>query len=155
MSDTERTIEAMQESTSTAMQEPTPTAMQEPTPADPVAIVRTWGTCGGEPRLDGHRLTVWFFRGHREHIDYLKENWPYLTDAQIAVAFAWLDAHPEACFVHDQDAAEQDIAWYGPKDTWHNPAAIQRDARVTIDTTGNTLTPDTVRASDIGGYVLG
>jgi len=36
-----------------------PTAEQpSPPPADRVRIVSTPGTCGGRPRIDGHRITV-------------------------------------------------------------------------------------------------
>lgn len=55
-------------------------------------VVRTRDTCFNRPRIDGTRMptaTVWSAsRGGRD-VDYVRENWPHLTDAQIMAAIRY------------------------------------------------------------------
>jgi len=56
------------------------------------AIVATAGTCGGDPRLDGTRLTVEWFAYHRhESRAWFVEHYPYITDAHLGLMFATVD----------------------------------------------------------------
>lgn len=61
-------------------------------------IVKTPGTCGGRPRLDGHRLTVDHFVGLRKAgvMDAeILQDWDYLTQAQLDAVWAYYAAHTE------------------------------------------------------------
>lgn len=73
-------------------------------------IVETPGTCGGRPRLDGHRLDMAWYAGNRREFgdktaEYIKENWPYLRDDQIQALSDYYDAHPEW---HEEREDEQE-----------------------------------------------
>lgn len=60
-------------------------------------IVSTPGTCGGRPRIDGHRIRVrdivglYFGRGHS--IEEIHESYPNITLAQIHSALAYYHDH--------------------------------------------------------------
>lgn len=62
-------------------------------------IISTPGTCGGRPRLAGHRLDVDWYReirleyGTGTH-SYIKRNWPYLRDDQIQCMSDFYDEQP-------------------------------------------------------------
>lgn len=63
-------------------------------------IVETPGTCGGRPRLYGHRLDiVWYAQIREAHGDRtvaeINLGWPYLRDDQIRAMADFYDAHPE------------------------------------------------------------
>lgn len=80
----------------------------EPSTA-PAKIVETPGTCGGRPRLDGHRLdVVWYgsirhYHGEAAH-DEIRRGWPYLRDDQLEALREFYDSHPEWHYVpNDSD----------------------------------------------------
>lgn len=65
----------------------------------PARIVCTPGTCGGRPRLDGHRLDVDWYGEIRQLYGaganaYILRNWPYLRDKQVQCMSDFYDAQP-------------------------------------------------------------
>lgn len=65
----------------------------------PARIVATEGTCGGHPRLDGHRLCVHdIVSGVRNYggdvLAWWEEEFPYLTFEQVLAALGYYAAHP-------------------------------------------------------------
>jgi uncharacterized protein (DUF433 family) len=82
-----------------------------PSPAEP-RIVCTPGTCGGKPRIAGHRITV-------KHVvlDHQRGGWspdeivsayPTLTLADVHAALAYYFDHREAI---DADIRDDDAHW--------------------------------------------
>ncbi len=66
-------------------------------PADCARIVSTPGTCGGRPRIDGHRITVedvaiWYERMGMSPEDIVSA-YPSLTLSDIHAALAYYDDH--------------------------------------------------------------
>lgn len=67
----------------------------------PARIVRTPGTCGGRPRLEGHRLCLTWYAAQRaiygdstnQHI--LTEGWAYLRADQVQAMSDFYDANRE------------------------------------------------------------
>lgn len=54
-------------------------------------IVQTPGVCGGEPRIAGHRLTVWFIQAQIRGgatVEYLCDEWD-LTPEQVEAAASY------------------------------------------------------------------
>jgi len=76
----------------------------------PARIVETPGTCGGRPRLEGHRLDIAWYASIRRHhgpdtANQIRQGWPYLRDDQIQALSDYYDAHPEW---HQEAADEHD-----------------------------------------------
>ncbi len=74
-------------------------------PADRVRIVSTPGTCGGRPRIDGHRITVedvavWHERQGMSP-DEIVSDYPSLTLSDVHAALAYYYEH--------RDRIDQDI----------------------------------------------
>ena len=72
---------------------------QTAAPGPAPRIVSTPGTCGGKPRIDGHRIKVqdvvlWHVDMGRSIEDIL-EGYPGLDRAKIEVALAYYEAHRE------------------------------------------------------------
>lgn len=66
----------------------------------PARIVSTPGTCGGRPRLYGHRLDVDWYRDMRHQYgvqanSYILRQWPYLTESQVQCMSDFYDLQPE------------------------------------------------------------
>jgi uncharacterized protein (DUF433 family) len=62
-------------------------------------IVSTPGTCGGKPRIDGHRIKVedvaiWYERMGMSP-DEIVSNWPTLSLAEVHTALAYYYGHRE------------------------------------------------------------
>src|SRR5438270_12671816 len=80
------------ESRATQAQNPSPQATRTPA-ADRLRIVSTPGTCGGRPRIDGHRITVedvaiWHERTGMSP-DEIVSAYPSLTLADVRAALAY------------------------------------------------------------------
>lgn len=77
---------------------------REPAP-DRVRIVSTPGTCGGRPRIDGHRITVEDVAIWHERMGMspavIVENYPTITLAQVHAALAY--------YFENREAIEADI----------------------------------------------
>ncbi len=61
------------------------------------AIVSTPGTCSGQPRVDGTRITVATLDACRRDgwsVEQTLAQYPSLTEAQVRAAWAYADAHP-------------------------------------------------------------
>jgi uncharacterized protein (DUF433 family) len=69
-------------------------AMSDP-PRDRVRIVSTPGTCGGRPRIDGHRITVEDVAIWHERMgmspDEIVSSYPTITLSDVQAAIAWYD----------------------------------------------------------------
>lgn len=57
------------------------------------------GVCGGDPVIEGTRITVdliwqWFFRNHRT-VEQILIDYPHLTRAQVTAAVKYGKEHPE------------------------------------------------------------
>jgi uncharacterized protein (DUF433 family) len=69
-----------------------PTLSSEP-PADRVRIVSTPGTCGGRPRIDGHRITVEDVAIWHERMgmspDEIVSEYPSITLSDVHAALAY------------------------------------------------------------------
>src|SRR5262249_24457141 len=81
---------------------PTPNRPAEPNgapPADRVRIVSTPGTCGGRPRIDGHRVTVEDVAVWHERLgmspDEIVSAPPSLTLSDVHAALAYYYEHRE------------------------------------------------------------
>src|SRR3954449_868074 len=76
----------------TPLQTQTPQASREPAP-DRVRIVSTPGTCGGRPRIDGHRITVEDVAIWHERLgmspDEIVSAYPSLTLSDVHAALAY------------------------------------------------------------------
>jgi uncharacterized protein (DUF433 family) len=78
----------------TAAPTATPTTTAPPAPApDRVRIVSTPGTCGGKPRIDGHRITVEDVATWHERMgmspDEIVSGYPSITLADVYAALAY------------------------------------------------------------------
>jgi uncharacterized protein (DUF433 family) len=82
----------------------TPPAGREPAP-DRVRIVSTPGTCGGRPRIDGHRITVEDVAIWHERMgmspDEIVSAYPSLTLSDVHAALAY--------YYENRDAIDADI----------------------------------------------
>src|SRR5438270_10758770 len=92
------------ESRATQAQNPSPQATRTPA-ADRVRIVSTPGTCGGRPRIDGHRITVedvavWHERKGMSP-DEIVSAYPSLTLSDVHAALAY--------YFENRDAIDADI----------------------------------------------
>lgn len=80
------------ETTQAPTQTPSPQANREPAP-DRVRIVSTPGTCGGRPRIDGHRITVEDVAVWHERMgmspDEIVSAYPSITLAEVHAALAY------------------------------------------------------------------
>ncbi len=89
--------------TGTQIQGPSPSS-RVPTP-DRVRIVSTPGTCGGRPRIDGHRVTVEDVAIWRERMgmspDEIVSTHPTLTLSDVHAALAY--------FFENREAIEKDV----------------------------------------------
>ena len=76
----------------TASQAPTPQTSRQPA-ADRVRIVSTPGTCGGRPRIDGHRITVEDVAIWHERMgmspDEIVTTYPTITLSDVHAALAY------------------------------------------------------------------
>lgn len=86
--------------------EPTASAATQPAngtdsapPADRVRIVSTPGTCGGRPRIDGHRITVGDVAIWHERMgmspDEIVSAYPSITLSDVHAALAYYYEHRE------------------------------------------------------------
>jgi len=70
-----------------------------PTPVEYKYIISTPGTCGGRPRIDGHRIRVQdvvaCYTTHGESPEEICENYPGITLAQVHAALAYYFDHRE------------------------------------------------------------
>jgi uncharacterized protein (DUF433 family) len=77
----------------TASQSMPDTATTVPPPPDRVRIVSTPGTCGGKPRIDGHRITVEDVAIWHERMgmspDEIVSAYPSLTLSDVHAALAY------------------------------------------------------------------
>jgi uncharacterized protein (DUF433 family) len=68
-------------------------------PADRVRIVSTPGTCGGRPRIDGHRITVENVAIYHERLgmspDEIVSAYPSITLSDVHAALAYYYEHRE------------------------------------------------------------
>jgi uncharacterized protein (DUF433 family) len=76
-----------------------PSESQPPQVAERVRIVTTPGTCGGKPRIDGHRVkvadvAVWYERMGLSPDEIVSE-WPSLTLSDVHAALAYYYDHRE------------------------------------------------------------
>lgn len=74
--------------------------MSEAKSTAPARIVRTPGTCGGMPRLDGHRLSVEWYSQLRAIYgaganDRILREWEYLREDQVQAMSKFYDENPE------------------------------------------------------------
>jgi uncharacterized protein (DUF433 family) len=74
-------------------------------------IVRTPGTLGGRPRIDGTRLGVDLIAAHVAHGTTPQElaseaYWPYITLAQVYAALAYYHAHKDEIDAHTRETDE-------------------------------------------------
>jgi uncharacterized protein (DUF433 family) len=80
------------ETTQARPQTMSPTAGREPAP-DRVRIVSTPGTCGGRPRIDGHRITVEDVAIWHERMgmspDEIASAYPSITLSDVHAALAY------------------------------------------------------------------
>ena len=87
------------ETTQAQPQTLTPPASREPTP-DRVRIVSTLGTCGGRPRIDGHRITVEDVAIWHERMgispDEIVSAYPSITLSDVYAALAYYFENREA-----------------------------------------------------------
>lgn len=72
-------------------------SLQEPHESDRVRIVSTPGTCGGRPRIDGHRITVEDVAIWHERMgmspDEIVSAYPSITLADVHAAVAYYYEH--------------------------------------------------------------
>lgn len=84
----------------TATQNPSGPAPSGAAPLDRVRIVSTPGTCGGRPRIDGHRITVEDVAIWHERMgmspDEIVSAYPTLTLSDVHAALAYYYEHREA-----------------------------------------------------------
>jgi uncharacterized protein (DUF433 family) len=89
-----------------------PTPESSPTDDRGDRIVTTPGTCGGKPRVAGHRITVkYVVLAHRRggmSPDEIASAHPGLTPADVHAALAYYDDHHEAI---DADIRDDDDHW--------------------------------------------
>src|SRR4051794_8067228 len=94
------------ETTQAQPQAMSPPAGREPAP-DRVRIVSTPGTCGGRPRIDGHRITVEDVAVWHERMgmspDEVVSAYPSLTLSDVYAALAYYHENRERI---DADIAE-------------------------------------------------
>src|SRR5437588_1894934 len=80
------------ETTQSPTRTPSPQTGREPAP-DRVRIVSTPGTCGGRPRIDGHRITVEDVACWHERMgmspDEIVSAYPSITLADVHAALAY------------------------------------------------------------------
>jgi uncharacterized protein (DUF433 family) len=66
-------------------------------PADRLRLVSTPGTCGGKPRIDGHRITVEHVAVWHERMgmspDEIVSAYPSITLSDVYAALAYYDEH--------------------------------------------------------------
>jgi len=76
-----------------------PRSDESPPPPERVRIVSTPGTCGGRPRIDGHRITVEDVAIWHERMgmspDEIVSAYPSLTVPEVHAALAYYDEHRE------------------------------------------------------------
>jgi uncharacterized protein (DUF433 family) len=77
-------------------------------------IVRTEGTLGGRPRIDGtrigvHAIAIEVARGVSPERLVSDEYWPYLSLAQVYAALAYYHAHKQE--IDDSIAEEERLYW--------------------------------------------
>src|SRR5438093_8375741 len=88
----------------------THTTTHEPhhTPSSVEHIVATPGTCGGKPRIAGHRIRVQDIALWHEHLGYsvaeIVAHYPQLTPAEVHAALAYYYDHREAIQQDIRDA---------------------------------------------------